>query len=100
MTRNIRFHDYSKIRRNVKVHGASRAQAGGRERDAMVYKLANGLSKLDVHGFMSIFLSTSQIGHPETYLSCDQNRPKMPYELWLQQYYLMCPKPGHQRKHF
>ena len=35
---------------------------------AMVYKLANGLSKLDAHGFMGEFLSTSQIGHPETYL--------------------------------
>ena len=44
---------------------------------AMVYKLANGLSKLDVHGFMGKILSTTQIGHPETYLSCDQNRPKM-----------------------
>ena len=36
---------------------------------AMVYKLANGLSKLDVHGFMGELLSTTQIGHPGAHLS-------------------------------
>ena len=35
---------------------------------AMVYKLANGLSKLDFHGFLVKFLSTTQIGHPGAHL--------------------------------
>jgi hypothetical protein len=44
---------------------------------AIFYKLANGLSKLDVLGFMFMFLSTAQIGHRRAHRSCDQDRPKM-----------------------
>ena len=43
---------------------------------AIFYKLANGLSKLDVRGFVFNFLSTGQIGHHRARISRDQNRPK------------------------